>query len=173
MTCLRTLPRAGAIAALVLAALGGGDPLWAAEQLSKHQSWTLFMHKSADATTCFAASQPTESLPKGANRDAIHFYVSAWPKDGVKSEVSVKLGYPIKQGSSVSVKIGSDTFKLFSDDQRGYVADPTEELKLVEAMKKGSSMQVLATSQRGTDTTDTYSLSGVSQALQAMAEKCP
>ena len=159
MTCLRTLPRAGAIAALVLAALGGGDPLWAAEQLSKHQSWTLFMHKSADATTCFAASQPTESLPKGANRDAIHFYVSAWPKDGVKSEVSVK--------------IGSDTFKLFSDDQRGYVADPTEELKLVEAMKKGSSMQVLATSQRGTDTTDTYSLSGVSQALQAMAEKCP
>jgi hypothetical protein len=34
-------------------------------------------------------------------------------------------------------------------------------------------MQVQATSQRGTDTTDTYSLAGLKQALQGLAEKCP
>lgn len=161
-----------ALAVMAMVSLATG-PASAADQLAKYQSWTLFMHKADKGTTCFVASQPTEMLPKGANRDAAYFYISAWPKEGVKTEVSVKLGYPIKKGAQVSVKIGSDPFKLFADDERGFVADPTEELKLIEAMKKGSTMQVQATSQRGTDTTDTYSLAGLKQALQGLAEKCP
>jgi len=158
---------------VLIAILASTRAAGAAEQLSKHQDWTLFKHDAPTGATCFTAAQPSEMLPKGANRDVAYFYVSAWPKDGVKSEVSVKLGYPIKKGSTVSVKIGNETFNLFSDNERGFVSDPTEELKLVEAMKKGSSMQVLATSQRGTNTTDSYSLVGITQALQAMAEKCP
>ncbi len=160
---------AAATAAALLLAIG---PANAADQLGKFQSWTLFVHKADKTTTCFVASQPTEMLPKGANRDAAYFYISAWPKEGVKTEVSVKLGYPLKKGAPVSVKIGNDPFKLFADDERGFVADPTEELKLIEAMKKGSTMQVQATSQRGTDTTDTYSLAGLTQALQGLADKC-
>lgn len=166
-TLLQSLAAAAAAAPLLAAAHA-----LAADQLGKFQSWTLFMHKADKTTTCFIASQPTEMLPKGANRDAAYFYISAWPKEGVKTEVSVKLGYPVKKGAPISVKIGNDPFKLFADAERGFVADPTEELKLIEAMKKGTTMQVQATSQRGTDTTDTYSLAGLKQALQGLAEKC-
>jgi hypothetical protein len=91
----------------------------------------------------------------------------------VKGEVSVKLGYPIKAQSDVTVLVGKDEFKLFSKDERAFVSDPTQELKLIETMKKGSSLVVKAKSERGTATTDTYSLAGFAQAMQELAKTCP
>ena len=39
-------------------------------------------------------------------------------------------------------------------------------------MKKGNQMIVTGVSARGTKTTDTYSLNGITAALKAMADKC-
>ena len=122
---------------------------------------------------CFIAAQPQAVEPLGANRGPIFFYISAWPKDGVKTEPSIKVGYPVKPDAEMSVTVGTDTFKLFIKGERGFVSDPTEELKLVEALKKGSNAFVKATSARGTATTDTYSLSGLSTALDKLAADLP
>jgi invasion protein IalB len=136
-------------------------------------AWSLYADSATPKQVCFLAAQPQAVEPLGANRGPIYFYISAWPKDGVKTEPSVKVGYPIGADKDMTVTIGTDVFKLFSSKERGFVADPTEELKLVEAMKKGTNAIVKATSARGTSTTDTYSLSGISQALQKLAETCP
>ena len=112
-------------------------------------------------------------MPAGVTRAPALFYITAWPKEGVKSEVSVKLGYPIQAKGAVTVAVGKDAFKLFAKEERAFVADATEEMKLIEAMKKNATLTVQATSERGTATTDTYSLSGLGQALQAMATSCP
>jgi invasion protein IalB len=157
--------------------LTAASPLTAAAQgaveTGRHGAW--IMHQSADPASkiCFAATQPTAKEPAGANRAKTLFYISAWPKEGVKAEVSIKLGYRIKTDSDITVMVGNDAFTLFPKEERAYVADATEELKLIEAMKKGSKLTVQATSERGTATTDTYSLAGLSQALQALAAGCP
>jgi len=157
--------------------LAAASPLTAAAQgaveTGRYGAW--IMHQSADASSkiCFAATQPTAKEPAGANRAKTLLYVSAWPKEGVKAEISIKLGYPIKTGSDITVTVGNDAFTLFPKEDRAYVADATEELKLIEVMRKGSKLTVQATSERGTATTDTYSLSGLSQALQALAAGCP
>ena len=135
--------------------------------------WSLLINESTSSKICFAAAEPKEKLPQGTNRAMTAFYVSAWPKEGVKGEVSVKLGYPIKAQSTVAVLVGKDEFKLFSKDERAFMADPTLELKLLETMKKGASLVVKAMSERGTATTDTYSLSGFAQAVQELAKSCP
>ena len=135
--------------------------------------WIVHRNAGDGPKICFAASQPKIKEPAGANRSKIVLYVSAWPKEGVKSEVSVKLGYPVKPDSPVDVTVGDAAFQLFPDQDRAYVADSTEELKLVEAMKRGSTMVVKATSTRGTLTTDTYSLNGLGKALEAVAAACP
>lgn len=139
--------------------------------VGKFGDWTLYAHDGA-AKICFLASEPKSSEPKGANRDAVLFYVSGWPKEGVKTEASVKLGYSIKKGAPATATIGSATFKLLAADDRGFVADPTDELKLIEAMRKGASLVVSATSERGTATRDTFSLQGVGQGLAALANGC-
>ena len=135
--------------------------------------WSLYTNDAGASRICFVAAAPAEKKPANANRATMLFYISAWPKDGVRSEVSVKLGYPIKSGSTVGVAVDSEKFDLFPKDERAYVADATQELKLIEALKKGTKATVSATSERGTLTTDTYSLTGLTMALQKMTETCP
>jgi invasion protein IalB len=163
----------GLVVMLDLLALADDGCAQTAVETGKFGSWIVHQNTGEGPKICFAASVPTLKEPPGANRAKVVLYVSAWPKEGVKSEISLKLGYKIKGGSTVSVTVGTDAFALFVKDDRAYVADPTEELKLLEAMKKGSKLVVQATSERGTQTTDTYSLSGLGQALQAIATACP
>lgn len=144
----------------------------AAKLVDKSGDWSMFTHDAAEKKICFIASQPSTSTPKDAKRDQPFFYVSAWPKDGVKSEVSVLLGYPVKKGADVTVTISSNSYKLFAQGDKAFVADPTEELKLIDAMKRGSSMEVSATAEAGFETTDKFSLSGVTASLKNLDTKC-
>jgi hypothetical protein len=140
--------------------------------INRFNEWTFYAHESSQRKICFAAGSPKTREPAVVKRDPSFFYISAWPREGVGSEVSVKIGYPFRKGSDVTVTIGKTTFKLFTKDDRAFVTDPAEERKLIEAMKKGSFMVVQGISQRGTATKDTYSLSGIAQALQALSVRC-
>ncbi|MCB1520137.1 MAG: hypothetical protein KDJ37_06125 [Hyphomicrobiaceae bacterium] len=144
----------------------------AAKLIEKNGDWSLFIHDAAQKKICFAASQPAESSPADAKRDPVYFYISAWPKDGVKTEVSVLLGYPIKKGSDVTVSIGGASFKLFPQDDKAFVADPNDELKLIDAMRRGNDMKVAATSEAGVVTEDSFSLRGVTASLKDLDQKC-
>lgn len=136
-------------------------------------SWKLYVDLSGERGICFAATQPTETAPKGANRAPIFFYISSWPKDGVKAEISIKLGYVVNKAAPSVLTVNEEAFPLFAEGDRAYIGDATRELKAIEAMKKGSRMTVQSVSAKGTATTDTYSLAGVSQALQKLAASCP
>jgi len=142
------------------------------ELVEKQGAWSLYADSATPKSVCFLAAQPLAVEPLGANRGPIFFYISAWPKEGVKAEPSVKVGYPVKPDGDMSVTVGTDTFKLFVKGERGFVQDPNEELKLIEALKKGANAFVKATSARGTSTTDTYSLAGISAALDKLAAAC-
>lgn len=168
------VPATGAAAAAILGLGLAIAPVAAqtANQVEKHGDWIMYTAVSGGSKLCFVTSQPTDTKPDGARRDPIHFYVSAWPKEGVKAEVSVKLGYPVKKGSQPTVSIGPQSFKLFIKDDKAFVADPTAELKLIDAMKSGAKILVEAVSERGTATSDIYSLTGFAQALQALSAKC-
>lgn len=135
--------------------------------------WLIHQNAGDGPKICFAATQPRIKEPAGANRSRVVLYVSAWPKDGVKSEVSVKFGYRVNADKPVTATVDDTEFKLFADDDRGYVADAAEEAKLVDAMKTSTRMVVKAQSTRGTETTDTYSLNGLGKALDAIASACP
>jgi len=143
------------------------------ELVETQGAWGLYADSATPKQVCFIAAQPQTVEPQGANRGPIYFYISAWPQDGVKTEPSAKVGYPIDANKDMSVTIGDETIKLFAKGERGFVSDAGEESKLIESMKQGSTAVVKATSERGTDTTDTYSLSGISAALSKMAETCP
>jgi hypothetical protein len=159
-------------AAVVLALASSAGMAQSVKTIGTYSSWTSFTHGEAASLLCFATAQPSKQEPSGAKRDPAFVYVSSWPKDGVKAEISVKIGYALRKGSDVTLAVGSSTFKLFAHGDRAYVADATEELKLLEAMRRGNTMTVKGTSDRGTSTTDTYSLAGITQALQAMATNC-
>lgn len=144
-----------------------------AQVVARHADWTAYLHDDGLEKLCFAVSQPKDRQPAAVKRDPPQFYVTAWPKSGVKAEISIKMGYPVRKGSEVSISVDQQAFKLFAEVDRVFVADPEQEAKLIEALKKGQRLSVQAVSERGTTTLDIYSLVGVTQALQSVTTACP
>ncbi len=148
-------------------------PTVKARLLEKIGEWSVFIYEDANGRVCFAAAAPTDMQPKAAKRTPVVFYVTTWQKDGVRDEVSVKLGYPIKANSSAAVTAGGQQFALPGDDDKAYTKDLSDERKLLAAMASGGAMVVKATSAKGTATTDHYSLDGAASAVQKLREACP
>lgn len=140
--------------------------------IAKQDAWTVYLREANGARLCFAAAQPRQSEPATAKRDPIYFYVSTWPRDGVKSEVSVKLGYALKKGSTVTVAVGPASFKLTTKDDRAFLSDDGDERRLIDVLRKGGTMTVSGVSERGTQTKDTYPLAGAVAALDTIARGC-
>jgi hypothetical protein len=146
----------------------GAEPM---TRVDTYGDWTLLTDSETPHLFCFVTSQPKSSAPNNAQREAPRAYISAWPKDGIRSEVSFRMGFKIKKSAQGTASVGAGGFKLFGSNDRAFVSDSTQELKLLEAMRKGSSMTVAVASDHGT-VTDTYSLSGVGVALQKLQETC-
>lgn len=139
--------------------------------LQKYNDWAAYTSEGSPKV-CFAVSQPRDSNPKNVRRGPIYFYVSHYPGDKIAGEISVKMGYPFAPGAKVTVTIGSDKFELFTKDEGAFVEKTEDEAKLVGALKAGSSMTVQGRSARGTSTSDNYSLSGTTDALDRIAKEC-
>ena len=139
--------------------------------LQKFNQWTAY-GTTGDTKVCFAVAQPQDSSPKGIKRGPIFFYISRYPSDQVLNEISVKMGYPFAAGGTVTITVGSQKFELFTKEEGAFIEQPEQEASLVEAMKRGNTMKVEGTSVRGTKTSDTYSLSGISDALNRIASEC-
>lgn len=134
--------------------------------------WSVYADDKSPHKFCFVTSAPKSSDPADAAREAPRAYISAWPKDGVKAEVSFRLGFPVKKGTEISASVSPAGFQLFADDDRAFVKDATQELKLLEAMKKGSKLTLASKTQTGVAVSDTYSLTGLGGALQKLQETC-
>ena len=162
------------IAALFLTLLGVATALGAEAmtRVDTYGDWALLTDGKAPHLFCFVTSEPTASESQSTTRDAPRAYISAWPKDGIKGEVSFRMGFRIKKNTEGTATVSPGGFRLFGSNDRAYVSDSTQELKLVEAMRKGSTMTVAIPSERGKTVTDTYSLNGIGLALQKLQETC-
>lgn len=135
-------------------------------------AWTLYAHSGAPADICFISTQPRETKPADVERDRAYFYVSSWIKDGIRNQVSVLLGYDLADQSAIEISIGNSKFQLFAKDGKAFVGDATAELKLIDAMKRGSFMTVTAKTKDGVETSDTYSLIGATAAMNSLSSGC-
>lgn len=140
-------------------------------RVDTYGDWTLLTDSETPHLFCFITSEPKSSTPKDAEREAPRAYISAWPKDGIRGEVSFRMGFAIKKSAQGKASVGPSGFKLFGSNDRAFVSDSTQELKLIEAMRRGSTMTVAVASDHGT-VTDAYSLSGIGTALQKLQQSC-
>lgn len=160
------------LAALLFFAVAS-TPL-AAETMTRvdtYGDWELLTDSETPHLFCFVTSEAKSSTPDNTQREAPRAYISAWPKDGIRSEVSFRMGFNIQKSAQGTASVGASGFKLFGSNDRAFVSDSTQELKLIEAMRKGSSMTVMIASDHEA-VTDSYSLFGVGIALQKLQETC-
>lgn len=141
--------------------------------LSEHDDWAAYTYRNdKEGKVCYIVSQPKNTLPKNVRRDPIYFLITNRPSKNVRNEVSVITGYPYKKGSTTTATIGSSKYSLFTSGDGAWVESNSGEKSMIAAMRRGANMIVKGTSWRGTLTTDTYSLKGVTAAITAINEAC-
>lgn len=174
----RMKPVLFAIAAGLAVGWGAEAMAQSAQNIGVFRDWNAFSSTGASDKVCFIASQPTESKYSQtvSGRDPAFFQVTTVPSQSIRNEASTVVGFTILTTADVTIDIDGTKFRMFLDASQPDTAwaVPEQEAQLVEAMKKGSRMIVVATSSpRQTVVTDTYSLSGVTAALNKVAEECP
>ena len=162
-------------AALLIAAATAIAPAQAATSIGTFKQWGAYT-SSESGKMCFVASQPQSSKyqpDKVASRDPVFFMITSIPAKNIRNEASTIIGYPFAENVKVTVEIdGASQFTMFTDKDSAWIENPAQETDLIAAMQKGNRMTVVGKSRRGTVTTDTYSLSGISAALDAIAKEC-
>jgi hypothetical protein len=151
-------------------------PAQSATSIGQFRAWQAYSSEESGGKMCFAASQPTDSKYSNTinGRDPVFFMVTIIPTKKIRNEASTIIGYPFADNAKVTVEIdGNSKFTMFTDKDSAWLEDPSQEPQLIEAMRNGTRMTVEGVSRRGTTTTDTYSLSGVTAALEAISKECP
>ena len=174
-TAIAMLTVAVAAMATPATAAPKNSPTEQAVLLGQFGDWGAYKANPGGKEVCFALSKPTKGVtdPPGRNRDPAYAFISTRPAEKVKNEVSVIVGYPQKVGHDAEATIdGSTKYTLYTQDDGAWVKNAAQEAQMVDAMRKGTQMVITSLSARGTKTTDTYSLKGVSDALDKVAADC-
>ncbi len=140
--------------------------------IEEFNDWSAYSYKAGGGQVCYVVSQPKASEPTNVKRDKIFFLVQHRPKDKVRSEVSTIIGYKFKDGSTASIDIDGKKMRLFTNGDGAWAESGSVDREIVAAMKAGKTMVVSGTSWRGTDTTDRYSLSGITAAMNKIDSLC-
>jgi len=143
------------------------------KQLGQFEKWGAYVVETQEGKHCFVYSEPTDMKGDYSKRDPVSVSISHRPKADVRDEISFSAGYPLKPDSEVEVVIdGAKRFRLFVEGESAWAKDSKTDARLREEIEKGSKMVVKGVSSRGTKTTDTYSLSGTSKALEKIDSEC-
>ncbi|KAF0133085.1 MAG: hypothetical protein FD152_1722 [Xanthobacteraceae bacterium] len=149
-------------------AAGGGPQQGSA--VAQFGDWGVFTSTTPRGKVCYAASQPKTRAPGNLQRDPAFFFLTSRPGENVRNEVSLTLGFPLKGDATAT--IGTTNFALYTQATGAWIKNAAEEGRMVQAMRGGSQLTVRSTSLRGNVTTDTYSLTGLGQALDRVAQEC-
>lgn len=173
MTVLFVPPASAQPAKSSASGIGGDKP----HLLGQFGDWAAYSAAPANRPVCFALTKPTSGQTNPPNRRdesmVVYLFVSSRPQEKVKDEISILVtGYSFKPGSDATATIGSASFALYTQNDGAWIKNAAEEARMVDAMRKGSDLVVKATTSKGTETTDTFSLKGISEAIERVAQQC-
>lgn len=157
-------------AASPAAVAGGAEPTL----IGQFGTWGAYSATPNGKKVCFALAKPSSSKtnPPNRPRDPAYAFVSTRPAEKVNNEVSVMIGYALKPGSESTVEVGGASFAMYTQGDGLWIKNAAEEERMVEAMRKSADLVVKGVSAKGTETTDTFSLKGLAQALDRISQDC-
>jgi len=160
-----------AAAAAILAGVSGAAWAQTPTKLNQYQYWGAFSYKAGGKTVCYILSAPTKKEPASVNHGDNYFLVSKRGAGKLAFEPQFMAGYELKAQSHVVVSVGNKSFNMFTKGNSAWVEGDAQEAQLLTAMRGGSTMEIKAVSKRGTNTSYSYSLKGLSAALKSI-DKC-
>jgi hypothetical protein len=156
--------------AAAAAVAGGAEPTL----IGQFGTWGAYTATPNGKKVCFALAKPSSSKtnPPNRPRDPAYAFVSTRPAEKVTNEVSIMIGYALKPGSESTLEVGGGSFAMYTQGDGLWIKNAAEEERMVDAMRKSADATVKGISAKGTETTDTFSLKGLAQALDRLSQDC-
>jgi hypothetical protein len=167
---------AGIVAGAAALATAGFAQEISENRVDAQRDWSVFV--DSNPTECWSVSAPTKTVNTrdgrvvAVKRSDILLYVFYRPEANVAGQVAFTGGYPFAPGSTVSLDVGGTKFDMFTDGEWAWPATPGDDVKFINAMKRGANAVVVGRSSRGTRTEDTFSLIGFTAALDEAEKRC-
>jgi Invasion associated locus B (IalB) protein len=139
--------------------------------LGRFKDWTAYTMEDHGRTICFIVSEPKSKQlsEKKASRGSPYFMVTRW-SDSQPLQPSLVMGYTEANDTKTKIKIGDDNYDMFVDGDGAWMESEDGDKKLTDSMRKGATMTITGESSHGVKSTDRYSLAGVSDALDKIAD---
>ena len=152
-------------------------PTAQATLLGRYGDWGAYTASPGGQKVCFALAKPVSSVDNPPNRrnaaNAVYLFISTRPAEKVSNEISVLVtGYVFKPNTEASATVGGASFAMYTQNDGAWVKNAAEEAKLHDTMRKSADVVIKATTSRGTQTTDTFSLKGIAEAVKRAGDEC-
>jgi len=156
--------------AVAAPAIGGSEPTL----IGQFGTWGAYTATPNGKKVCFALAKPSSSKtnPPNRPRDPAYAFISTRPAEKVVNEVSIMIGYALKPGSESTLEVGGAAYAMYTQGDGLWIKNAAEEERMVDAMRKAADVTVKGVSSKGTETIDVFSLKGLSQALDRVAQDC-
>jgi len=134
--------------------------------------WQAFSSQQGRTKVCYALAKAENRIPTNLKDVEGLLFVSNRPTEGVRNEISFVLNFDLKEDVEHQALIGDERFALVAKGQNMWLKNPAEEPRMLDALRKGTTLEVKGTSKRGNATSDKYSLAGISQTVKRADDAC-
>lgn len=138
--------------------------------LGRFGAWQAYAYQEGGQKVCYMVSV---KAPKGKGRTS-YVMITHRPIEASLDVFSYGAGAPLDSKHGVKVKIGADSYDLFSVKDTAWARDARTDHKLAGAVNKGATVHVTAISAKGKASIlrDTFSLTGSASAYRAISRAC-
>jgi invasion protein IalB len=159
--------------------------------------WNVFVGEAGKGRICYTLAQPKSREPASLKREPGYAFISDRPAEGVRNEVSFIMGFDVAAPDAVESKpdskpasksaakpktsaapapvalVDQAAFEMLPKGGNLWVKNAAKESALIAEMRKGAKLVIKASSLKGHQSIDTYSLTGFGQALERLQKECP
>lgn len=155
------------IAAALLAGSAAAEP----KAVGKFKEWSVFTEEKGGDLVCYAVTQASSKAPSSVKHGDVWYYVTSWKSGQARNQPSLRVTYDLSTSKAPKTAVGRSSWQMFSAGSEAF-ADDADDPRIVDALRKGSSLTVTAQSARGTNVTYRFSLSGSSDAIEKAEAAC-
>lgn len=145
-----------------------------AEESLIHHAWQVRTSTQKSKKSFYITSVPESQTGSFKKRGQTYISIASRPEQKSFNVFSLTAGYSYKEGSPVKISIFTGDkkklkdFELFTQNDMAWAEDEKMDQELTQAMKQGETLVAEGTSQKGTVSTDTYSLKGFTASLKEL-----
>ena len=159
-----------ALATLTVPLLASSAMAQSVKLLGEYRDWTAYTATESTGPVCFALSKPTEVTPSPDDFTEAWLYLTNRPSESVRNELNLVAGFTFAPDTNATATVSGQSFELFTDKDAAWLLDPNQNDNLAGALRAGSSVVIEGTSDKGIRITETFSLSGATNASRAIED---